>query len=183
MSLYPVPAPGQGLYTASQTQVHELGAVAVFQGDHGPVWAQYVKNNNAASIAAGFPVGLALDVDADPWSVDTAAIANSLGVGIQGVVCASMQGTATSLSGVGYAWMAFRGPVTNLQLAASLDSNVVSQVTVNASALGVLQASTAAAGSAQAWGRAIGIVGATASNITRASTSGASGSYVNLFIK
>jgi hypothetical protein len=183
MSRYPAAAAGQGLYEASLTQKAELGAVHAFEGTYGPVWAQYVKNNNAASIAAGFPVGLAWDVDADPWAVDTAAVANSLGPVLGGVICASMQGTATSLGGGGYGWMAFRGPITNLQLAASLDSNVVSYVTVNASALGALLGSAGTMGSAAHYARIIGIVGATASNISRASNAGASGSFVNLFIK
>jgi hypothetical protein len=183
MSRYPAAAAGQGLYEASTTKKAELGQVAVFEGEHGPVWAEYVQNNNNGSIAAGFPVGYAIDIDAPRYAVDSAAVANSLGFAIAGVVCASMQGTATSNAATGYAWMAFRGAITNLQLAASLAGNVVSLISVNASALGVLVGSAGTMASAAHYARVIGIVGATGTAVTRASTSGASGSFVHLFIK
>ena len=186
MSIYPPAVTGQDLYEASTTPKANLGTIAQFNTTDGVVTARYVQWGNNASIAAGFVAAYMLDIDVGAYVVDTAPLAgaNAHGSPIAGVLCASMQGTATSNAGTGYGWCAFLGPVTNAQLAATLDSNVVSYVSVNSAAkLGLIASSSSATSAAGADHHIIGRVGATASNITRASNSGASGAYVVLFWK
>jgi hypothetical protein len=183
--MYPAAA-GQGLYEASTTRKAVLGSMMSFDTDHGVVEAIYVSNNNAASIAAGLAVGEAYDVDGGAYGVDTAALNNvsaarARGV-VQGVLCAWVQGTATSLGGAGYAWAAYKGPITNAWLAASVVSNATSHVTVNS--LGQLALQATSQGSVVSIlgpDAIIGILGASDSTVSRASgTSGVAALYVQL---
>jgi hypothetical protein len=182
--MYPA-APGQDLYAASTVQQYALGTMAQFNTAHGVVEACYVKNLNAASIAAGMAVGESYDVDGGAYGVDTAALNNvsaarAPGI-VQGVICASMQGTATSLGGGGYAWAARRGPITNAWLAASVVSNASSLVTVNSLAQLALAATSQGSVVSILGPMVIGVLGATDSTISRASgTSGVAGMYVQL---
>lgn len=186
--MYPAPAIKQGLYEASTTRRHILGSVQSFDTDLGVVEAVYVQNNNAASIAIGHAVAAAAVVSvANAFVVDTAALANVSAARapgmVYGVLCASMQGTATSLGGGGYAWAACRGPITCGQFAASYVSNVFSFVTVNSAAqLELVATSQGSVVSVLGPAAIIGQIGATASTISRASagTGGSAGSFVTL---
>lgn len=188
MPMYPAAAAGQGLYEASTERKHPLGIRQSFNTDRGVVEAIYVHNNNAASIAVGHAVAPGAVVSiSDPYAVDTAALNNVSAARapgmVYGVICASMQGTATSLGGEGYAWCAFRGPITNAHFAASYASNVYSFATVNSLAqLALVATSQGSVVSVLGPSAIIGAIGATASTISRASagTAGSAGSYVNL---
>jgi hypothetical protein len=188
MGKYPVTVAAQGLYEVSTVQRHELGTTHVFDTTLGPVWARYVKNNNAAAILEGYAVAQAAVLTDSPYAVNTFAnvsFARAPGM-VAGVMCASMQGTATSLGGGGYAWCAYQGPITNAHFAASYDSNVFSYVTVNsASLLAVVATSQGSVVSVLGPSAIIGQLGATASTITRASagTGGSAGSYLFLLWK
>ena len=185
---YPVEVPAQGLYEASTTQRHALGDLGKFQvtlgGAKYNVLAKYVANNNAASIAQGFAVGHPFDNDAKPYAVDTAVYANVSairggGAGV-GIICASMEGTATSLGGGGYAWAAFEGPVTAAALAENVAANALLYVSINSAArLASIVTSTATA--SVALPNMVGRYGATASTISRASTTNVAGHFVMLF--
>lgn len=182
---FPAEVPVQDLYEASTTQKHNLGSVARFNTDEGIVEARYVRWNNSASIAAGFVACHAFDNDAGPWVVDTAPLAAAAAFRAQvvGVLCASMQGTATSNGATGYGWAAFYGPVTNAALAENVASNALLYVTANSAARLASIATTMVTSNGQQDAAVMGRYGATASTISRASTANVSGHYVMLFGK
>lgn len=110
MSIYPPAAGGpQGLYDSSTTAEAVLGMEAAFTTDAGVVYARYCQNKQGASI----PAGLVVNYGSSYGGFATDAVGDTANVNnIAGVVCASC---ATD----GFAWVAFRGPVTNAALAAT----------------------------------------------------------------
>jgi hypothetical protein len=113
MSIYPVQVTKADLYTAHTDRRYPLGAIGTLKVDEGHVYARYMQNKIGASKAAGHWVNYG-----SSWGVfESDAVGDTHhNKHIAGVMCAS----ATT---DGYAWVAFQGPVTNAQLAATLASS------------------------------------------------------------
>lgn len=174
MSLYPAPITPQGLYEASTTQQIPTGTRAQFDRDEGVVDAVYVSNSVATSLAAGTPV---YTVNGK-YGVGTANIDHASGAyKIAGVLCASLAASSDNTGGV---WAAYRGPCTAIKIVATQASTINGAIVTAHSAGGSIQtiATTLAAGSAQNWARALGIVGGATSTI--ATSGGAGPVYVHL---
>lgn len=129
MSIYPQAAAGQGLYETSDVPKAKLGTKMSFQTDQGVVYARYMQNvaNGTAttgSIAAGFGVGMGgiLASNSTPYAFDTSRLNNASPelMFFAGVV-------ATSHTNLAYGWVVYEGPVTNIQLAASLTSSAANR--------------------------------------------------------
>lgn len=178
MGLYPIEVPAQELYSSDTTRNHRLGTRAIFSTDNGPVEAVYVKNATTDSLG----VGLCVHHSATPWAVDTSlfgATNNAMGtLGLVGVLCASLPGSATE----SYAWAACRGPITSINVAAtSASSNhnggiyAINAGTANAVAV----AATLATGNAEITRvHVLGIGGGATTTI--ATTGGAGPAFINL---
>jgi hypothetical protein len=177
---FPIPTTKQAITASSATALYSQGDEGVFETDEGFVHAVYCKNANAGSLAAGFVVAHAWDNDGGPFAIDTAPLANvsAMRANVVGVLLASM-------TTGGFGWVAYRGPVTNALLAQNVASNALLYVTANTAArLASVATSINSVASNQLYNQVVmGRYGATASTISRASTTQVAGHYVNLFWK
>ena len=109
MSLYPAPVAAQDLYESSATQKIPLGTESVFPAADGtPVWARYMKNVNAASVAAGMIVCHNLYQGNFNTLMASTHHPNQLAGGL-----------AASCAVGGYAWVIFKGKQTNASMNSS----------------------------------------------------------------
>jgi hypothetical protein len=164
---FPTAAVQQAIDATSTSALYSVGTQTVFSTDEGFVHAVYCKNANAASLAAGFVVAHAWDNDGGPFAMN-----------VIGVLLASV-------TTGGFAWVAFRGPVTNALLAENVASNALLYVTANTAArLASVATSINSVASNQLYNQVVmGRYGATASTLSRASSTNVAGHYVNLFWK
>ena len=109
---YPTAA-GQGLYDASTTRVHKLGAVHSFTNSDGTITlARYVKNDSGSNIAAGQVV---LYAGAEGEIGGVSAIGSP--------PAAVAGGAAVAMATNGYGWVIFRGKQTNASCASTTSSS------------------------------------------------------------
>lgn len=171
MSMYPAPSVSQGLYESSATRKMPLGYRHAHFTDQGIVEAVYVSNGNAASVAAGMVQGHGLVYGA----VDTAVLANTGAIDprVAGINCASFP-----IGGFG--WVAYRGPVTVMSLAASATSGAFNNVIYTAATnglLGTVATTIGTAGNAD-FNLYLGIGHGATTNVA---SSGGGGAIINLF--
>lgn len=153
MSQYPAAA-AQGLYNASTDELDRLGAEYAFVQDDGVVWARYLQNKQGASVAAGQVVNFG----SIPGSFATDAVGDTVQFQqIAGVVLASCTTD-------GYAWVAFRGPVTNAQLAATYASSASTRM-LSVDANGRFATVVSTATTADVMERALGLLSNTTATV------------------
>lgn len=178
MALYPIEVPASSLYTTDTVRRHKVGTRAIFNTVNGPVEAVYVKSANASALAAG----LAVHHSATPWNVNTtlyAATNNTIGtLGLVGILCASLPGTATEA----YAWAAVRGPITALNVGATLASSdhngTLYRINLGTANLVTVAATLATGGEIPR----VNIVGLGGGATTTIATNGGAGpAFINLF--
>jgi hypothetical protein len=178
MGLYPIEVANQELYTSSTTKKHRIGTRAIFDTVNGPVEAVYVRNANAGTLAAG----LVVHHSATPWVCNTtlyAATNDTIGtVGMVGVLCASLPGSATEA----YAWAAVRGPITAMNVAATVASSdhngVLYRINLGTANLATVVSTLATGGEIPR----VNIVGLGGGATTTIATSGGAGpAFVNVF--
>lgn len=175
---YPIEVTAQDLYENSTTQKHEIGTRGIFKTDNGLVEAVYVRNASSATLVRGF----AVHHGATPWNVNTTHYGNTnatMGtLGLVGVLCQSLPGSATAA----FAWAACRGPITALNVAATVASGNHNGVLygINAGTGNLVSlVSTLATGNAEITrGMILGLGGGATSTI--ATSGGAGPAYVNL---
>jgi hypothetical protein len=166
MSIYPQAAAGQGLYDTSDVPKAKLGTEMSFQTDQGVVYARYMQNlNGTSTIAAGFGVGF----QGSGYGFDTAKLNNASAelMFFAGIAVTSHAASA-------YGWVVYKGPVTNIQLAATLASSAA-QRTLALDSLGryATLASTVAQTDAGTILKAHAVLRATTTTVTSALQSGA----------